>query len=724
MGSYNLDVEEMTLTRDGVDVILEPKVLAVLLYLYQHHDTYISMEELHEKVWQGRVVSDAAVRRTISKLRLLFKDDHKVPRYIKSLPKRGYKLICPVSGSHNQGDSAAEATGGKGEPQAQLEGEEISGRTAAGDKANTQIADNHQANSIPVAGTQAKKSAKPLTLSALFLVILFLAGFIYYFTGNDSVTPEKSAVSSEVLHSLPGDKLALAQSPNRQYFAFSGQVSEHTGYQVYIKRENGHDFLPVTHNAHVPISLAFSVNNDALFYSDMKEGSSSLNSITLSDSTDYQTQPLLENYFKIGNIFTSNDPQLVYFSGQKKANEPRYIYRYNRSTQQTVRVTSSTNIKDLDIKGTITPDGKLMAVLRYSEFENADEIRIIDLDSKTVIYRRQQSNIVYDLRWFDNENLLILNKEQLFKLDYKQDAAFAVLGREHNLIALANVDQQQVLAVSTQQSAPKNLFFEQELPFNDWTTRKIYNVDPDVLYMAHQADDKTKTILVNKDNIATLGKLHTVSNESTPYIETEYHLLPVASASSGLQELIKINHRFALLNTETSSLTYITSGDDYVGDASFTDDESHILFSVKGYEQWEVYRYNIASKTSSLLLGGFRYIRPYGDDFILGTAEGELFWHNGQTGEQVALDNQLSTEPNTHWDVNGNFIFWSSHDLVQTVFYQLDISDINKPVKLSKTFDYNKIKPYFSVKKDGSSLLYSVRQKGKSEILALRLDQT
>ncbi|WDE12170.1 winged helix-turn-helix domain-containing protein [Thalassomonas haliotis] len=715
----------MTLSRDGVDVILEPKVLAVLLYLYQHHDTYISMDELHENVWQGRVVSDAAVRRTISKLRLLFKDDHKVPRYVKSLPKRGYKLICPVSAGYNQGDSGLEITPDKGQPQAGFEGEkeDAKSREVLSGKAKSQLADNSQVSPIQVAGTKAKKSSKQLVLSTLFLVVLLLASCIYYFTKTGLLTPEKSVVSSEVVNSLPGDKLALAQSPDRQYFAFSGKVSEHTGYQVYIKREKGHDFLPVTHDAHVPISLAFSVNNDALFYSDMKEGKSSLNSISLGDSADYQTQPLLENYFKIGNIFISADPKFVYFSGQKKANEPRYIYRYNRSTQQTVRVTSSTHIKDLDIKGTITPDGKLMAVLRYSEFENADEIRIINLDSKAVIYRRQQSNIVYDLRWFDNENLLILNKEQLLKLDYKQDAGLELLGRDHNLIALADVDRQQLLAVSMQKSVPKNLFFEQELPFNDWTTRKIYNVNPNVFYMAHQADDETKTILVNKGEIATLAKLHTGSNKSTPYIETEYSLLPVASASSGLQELIKINHRFALLNTKTSSLTYITSGDDYVGDASFTYDEKDVLFSVKGYEQWEVYRYNIASGTSSLLFGGFRYIRAYGDDFILGTAEGELFWHNSQTGEQVALNNQLSTEPNTHWDVNGNFIFWSSHDLVQTTFYQLDISNISKPLKLSKSFDYNKIMPYFSVKKDGSSLLYSVRQQDKSEILALTLEQ-
>jgi len=97
IGGYILDKDEMTLSRDGDSVKLEPKVLDVLIYFCENEQRYISMTELHENVWQNRCVSDAAVRRSIGKLRQLFKDDHKAPTYIQSLPKRGYKLICQVS---------------------------------------------------------------------------------------------------------------------------------------------------------------------------------------------------------------------------------------------------------------------------------------------------------------------------------------------------------------------------------------------------------------------------------------------------------------------------------------------------------------------------------------------------------------------------------------------------------------------------------------------------
>jgi len=106
IGGYTLDVNEMTLSRGGNSVKLEPKVLEVLSYFCENENRYISMSELHENVWKDRCVSDAAVRRSIGKLRQLFNDDHKEPRFIQSLPKRGYKLICQVSYGVNENETS------------------------------------------------------------------------------------------------------------------------------------------------------------------------------------------------------------------------------------------------------------------------------------------------------------------------------------------------------------------------------------------------------------------------------------------------------------------------------------------------------------------------------------------------------------------------------------------------------------------------------------------
>jgi DNA-binding winged helix-turn-helix (wHTH) protein len=76
--------------------------MEVLSYLIEQQPRIVSLEELHTNVWPNQIVTDTAVRRVISKLRTAFSDtDTKNPKYIKSVMKRGYQLIAPVSLDNN-----------------------------------------------------------------------------------------------------------------------------------------------------------------------------------------------------------------------------------------------------------------------------------------------------------------------------------------------------------------------------------------------------------------------------------------------------------------------------------------------------------------------------------------------------------------------------------------------------------------------------------------------
>lgn len=223
----------------------------------------------------------------------------------------------------------------------------------------------------------------------------------------------------------------------------------------------------------------------------------------------------------------------------------------------------------------------------------------------------------------------------------------------------------------------------------------------------------------NKSNITTLGKLNTQTAEFTSYLKTEYELKHIEYSALAKMELIKLNHRFALFNIETNSLVYITSADEFIGDASFSSDGKSVLFSVKNYDQWVIKRYEVINQNITSILKGFRYIRPYKKDYILADSQENLYFYSNSTQEQIKLNHRISYEPNTFWTVRGNFIYWSSHDLVTTTFSELNISDIQQPVLSQKTFSYNKVRPYFSVKLDGSSLIYSQRGLENSTIVSL-----
>ena|GEM_PF-2138601 len=702
LGSYKLDVKEMLLSRNGERVILEPKVLEVLLYFIDNTGRYITMDELHENLWQGRVVSDAAVRRIISKLRILFNDDHKSPNYIKSLPKRGYKLICSVS--HNEDIYVANPK-----------------PTFPKNKTGSVTLDENIASSKPAILLSKKK--KYLTVLST-LIFLFFITIITQFQSVNTQTPQ--IVSTKVIKSLPGEKRSVAQSPDGDYLAFSGKVSDSPGFQIYIKHESEKDFYPLTHTASFPSSIVFSSNNKALFFLDNKKGKFSINKIDLTKS-EKVVEELLNDYVVIADIFNSpNNNDVIYFSGRKKTEEPIFIYSFNLKTAEVEQITTGSQQQFQDLVGSISPNGKKIAILRYFEFENRNEIRIVNLSSKEILYRRHQDDNVYDIQWLSDTSLLLLDDKQLLKINYEKNREYKLLSENHNIWYMAVTSSRHVLAVRNKKRS--KIFFEQKLPLNIFTTQEILNVENSTYALKYQTNKSEKLALTNNGNSTIFGKMNTNSNKFSSYIETEYELVAMDSSSTGQLELIKINHRFALFNTNTKIIDYITSADEFIGDATFSNNEQSILFTVRNYDQWIVKRYDISTKTTEVLFEGYRFVRAYGDNYILGTPSGDLFLYNNTTNQRSDLNHALSLDNNTRWDVRksaseGN-IYWSSHDLLQTTFHQLNIKDLNNMLKSEQKFNYSKVRPFFSINNEGTRLLYGQQPANKANIVLLSLPQS
>ena len=97
IGEYTFDSMQQSLIKEDNLYTLEPKCMQVLSYLIEQQPRIVSLEELHNNVWENQIVTDTAVRRVISKLRVTLNDnDTKNPTYIKSVMKRGYQLIAEV----------------------------------------------------------------------------------------------------------------------------------------------------------------------------------------------------------------------------------------------------------------------------------------------------------------------------------------------------------------------------------------------------------------------------------------------------------------------------------------------------------------------------------------------------------------------------------------------------------------------------------------------------
>src|SRR3981081_2194654 len=98
-GLFEAVVARNTLTRNGVPIKIQDQPFHVLIMLLEHPAEIILREELRQKLWpQGTFVDfDGSLNVILKKLRAALNDDSDNPRFIETVPRRGYRFIAPVS---------------------------------------------------------------------------------------------------------------------------------------------------------------------------------------------------------------------------------------------------------------------------------------------------------------------------------------------------------------------------------------------------------------------------------------------------------------------------------------------------------------------------------------------------------------------------------------------------------------------------------------------------
>ena len=90
---FEIDLGQQELRRSGEVVRIEPQVFELLVYLVRNSNRIVSKEELIEAVWQGRVISEAALSSCVSAARRAIGDSGKDQRLIRTASKRGFRFV-------------------------------------------------------------------------------------------------------------------------------------------------------------------------------------------------------------------------------------------------------------------------------------------------------------------------------------------------------------------------------------------------------------------------------------------------------------------------------------------------------------------------------------------------------------------------------------------------------------------------------------------------------
>jgi eukaryotic-like serine/threonine-protein kinase len=111
-GPFELDVRSAELRKGGTRVRLADQPFQILLMLLERPGDLISREEIRSKLWPGTTVVefDHSINAAVKRLRNALRDSAGEPRYIETLPRRGYRFIGQVEAPMSEAGGPQKST--------------------------------------------------------------------------------------------------------------------------------------------------------------------------------------------------------------------------------------------------------------------------------------------------------------------------------------------------------------------------------------------------------------------------------------------------------------------------------------------------------------------------------------------------------------------------------------------------------------------------------------
>src|SRR6188508_1038902 len=93
---FEIDLGQQELRRLGEAIHIEPQVFDLIVHLVRNRDRIVSKDELIETIWNGRIISEAALSSRINGARRALGDNGNDQAMIRTLHKRGFRFVGDV----------------------------------------------------------------------------------------------------------------------------------------------------------------------------------------------------------------------------------------------------------------------------------------------------------------------------------------------------------------------------------------------------------------------------------------------------------------------------------------------------------------------------------------------------------------------------------------------------------------------------------------------------
>jgi DNA-binding winged helix-turn-helix (wHTH) protein/Tol biopolymer transport system component len=212
---FTLDLNRRALYRGEQHLHLTPKPLETLIYLVEHRDRLVEKAELLEAVWKDTFVTENTLVHAIREIRRALGDDRADPRFIQTIPRRGYRFSGDISG--NQAYGLEQAVAG---PQA----------------------DEPLVTAAAVSSETGKRSSlrSRLAVGGLAVGLLMLLAALWWKPWQRP----RGTIQQHLVLSLAGAVRSASFSPDGRMITYVNDVNGVS--QIWVQRIDGGDPLQIT----------------------------------------------------------------------------------------------------------------------------------------------------------------------------------------------------------------------------------------------------------------------------------------------------------------------------------------------------------------------------------------------------------------------------------------------------------------------------------------------
>jgi len=356
-GPFELDPDAEQLRKSGVALRLQPQQFVVLLLLAQRAGEVVSRREIQQRVWGEETFVDVerSINFCINQIRAALGDDADRPRYIETLPRRGYRFIANVDRN--------------GKAEADVSGSLAPKTPHPPDRKREEVHTRLPANFLP----RRKTLLGILVLLAAIGVLLTIMRPWRSATRSERANTFATSVRTVPLMTFPGDFLGIALSPDASQVAFTWNGPDFGKWNIYVQRIGGDRPLQITHTQGGMIAwVAWSPDSRLLVFGRCGDDNhGSLYTIAALGGPEHRVTDVACNWGATGAVWTADGKSLLFSDACVEGATLGIVSLTVATGTKRCLAAPDSNSVNLDTP-MLSPDGKKVAFVRETTIRVRD----------------------------------------------------------------------------------------------------------------------------------------------------------------------------------------------------------------------------------------------------------------------------------------------------------------------------------------------------------------